>query len=496
MSEKGHYLAVIDAGTTGVRSVVFDPQGNIKGISYKEYPEKRLAPGVSEQDPPTWWNNAKLTMKDVLKKSNISPKEIAAVSVTTQRATTLAVDKEGNHLVPGLAWNDARTSPSVELLKKKITRSPAWWSTCSLSKILWIKDNQSAIFNKTYKFIQVDGYLYHRLAGKIVTDCSNAIYGIVDTNTLEWSQELADAAGVPIEKWPDIHQSGTALGEVSAKAAEETGLTAGTPVVMGGGDVQCSALGLGLIGPGPTKATTGTGTFVVSVLEGKPIFDPAGYLFTNPHVIKGKWILEGGLPGTGLLLKWFKEQFSTHEVHKANEMKIDPYDFIVEEAKDTSPGAGGLLIIPLFNFAKGTIYGLSLGHTRKHFARAILESNAYGIRFYLALTETLKVKSNEIRVDGGGAKSSFWNQIQSDVTGKPVIVPKVTEGSSLGAAMLAALGVSMYKSVDEAIKKMVHFVDRKEPSKECSKVYDKMFNAFQAQLISVYLGKRVTGDIL
>jgi sugar (pentulose or hexulose) kinase len=251
-----------------------------------------------------------------------------------------------------------------------------------------------------------------------------------------------------------------------------------------------------LVDPGPAKATTGTGTFVVSVLEGKPIFDPAGNLFTNPHVVKGKWILEGPMPGTGLLLKWFKEQFSTHEVQKASEMKVDPYDYLVEEAKGANPGAGGLLIIPLFTFAKGTMYGLSFGHTRKHVARAILECNAYAIRFYLTLMETMKVKSNETRVDGGGAKSSLWNQIQSDVTGRPVLVPKVTEGSSLGAAMLAAVGASIHRSVDDAIKNMVHFVDRKEPNKEHSKVYDKMYSAFQTQLMSIYLGKRVTGDVV
>jgi sugar (pentulose or hexulose) kinase len=496
MSEKGHYLAVIDAGTNGVRSAIFDPQGNMKGISYKEYPEKRQPPGVSEQDPPTWWNNAKLTMKDVLKKSDIRPKEIAALSVTTQRATTLAIDREGNHLIPGLTWMDARTSPSIEPLKKKITRPSGWWTNSSLSKILWIKDNHPAIFEKTFKFIQVDGYLYHRLTGKVVTDYSNAIYGILDTNSMEWSQELADAAGVPVDKWPDISPPGTMLGELTGKAAEETGLTAGLPVIMGGADVQCSTLGLGMTGPGPAKATTGTGTFVVSVLEGKPIFDPGGNLFTNPHVIKGKWILEGAMPGTGLLLKWFKEQFSTNEVQKASEMKVDPYDYLVEEAKAANPGAGGLLLIPLFTFAKGTMYGLSFGHTRKHVARAILECNAYAIRFYLTLMETMKVKSNETRVDGGGAKSNLWNQILSDVTGRPVVVPRVTEGSSLGAAMLAAVGVTIHRSVDDAIKNMVHFVDRKEPNKEHSKVYDKMYSAFQTQLMSLYLGKRVTGDIV
>jgi xylulokinase len=495
MPEKGHYVAVIDVGTTGARSAIFDPQGNLKGMSYKEYPEKRQPPGISEQDPPMWWNNATSAMKELLKSSKIPPKEIAALSVSTQRGTTLAIDKDGNHLVPGMTWIDSRTSPSIEPLKKKITRPLAWWTNSSLSKILWIKDNHPGIFDKTYKFIQVDGYLYHKLTGKFVTDYSNAIYGIIDINTMSWSQELADATGVPIDKWPDIHSPGTSLGELTGKAAEETGLAAGLPVIMGGADVQCSALGLGLTEPGPAKATTGTGTFVVSVLEGKPVFDPAGFLFTNPHVIKGKWVLEGVVPGTGLLLKWFKDQFSTYEVNKAKETKIDPYDYLVGEAKAVESCAGGLMIIPLFNFGKGAIHGLSFGHTRKHLARAILECNAYAIRFYLTLMEGMKTKCSEIRVDGGGSKSALWNQIISDVTGKPVVIPKVTEGSALGAAMLACIGASIYKSADEAIKNMVHFVDKKEPDKECLRVYNKMYTTFQNLIVTTDLAKRVTGEI-
>jgi sugar (pentulose or hexulose) kinase len=495
MPERGNYVAVIDVGTTGARSAMFDAQGNLRGMSYKEYPEKRQPPGVSEQDPPMWWSNATVTMKELLRNSKIQPKEIMALSVSTQRATTVAVDKDGNHLLPGITWMDSRTSPSIEPLKKKINRPIGWWTNSSLSKILWIKDNHPGIFDKTYKFIQVDGYLYHRLTGKFVTDYSNAIYGIIDINTMLWSQELADTTGVPIEKWPDIHAPGTMLGELTGKAAEETGLTAGMPVVMGGADVQCSALGLGMTAPGPAKATTGTGTFVVSVLEGKPVFDPGGNLFTNPHVIKGKWILEGAMPGTGLMLKWFKDQFSTYEVNRAKEAKVDPYDYLVEEAKAVDPCAGGLMIIPLFTFAKGAIHGMSFGHTRKHLARAILESNAFAIRFYLTLMETMKTKSNEIRVDGGGSKSSLWNQIISDVTGKTVVVPNVTEGSSLGAAILAFNGVSIYKSADEAIKNMVHFVDKKEPNTECLKVYNKMYTTFQNLLMTTYLGKRATGDI-
>ena len=496
MPDKGHYLAVIDAGTTGVRSVIFDPQGNLKALSYREYPEKRQPPGVSEQDPPMWWSNSALTMKEALKKANISPKEIGALSVTSQRGTTTPVDREGNHLMPGLTWVDSRTSPLIEPMKKKITRPSGWWTNVSLPKILWIKENHPGIFEKTYKFLQVDGYLNHKLTGKMVTDYSNAIYGIIDINTMSWSQELADTAGVPIDKWPEIVPSGTPLGELTSKAAEETGLHAGLTVIMGGGDVQCSTLGLGMTGPGPAKATTGTGTFTVSVLEGKPIFDPGGLVFTNPHVIRDKWILEGPLPGTGLLLSWFKEQFSTYQVNEAKANKIDPYDFLVDEAKSVDACAAGLLVIPLFSFGKGAIHGLSFGHTRKHLARAILECNAFTIRFYLGLMEAMKVKCNEIRVDGGGSKSSLWNQIISDVNGKTVIVPKVTEGSALGAAMLAATGISIHRSVDEAIKNMVHFTDKKEPNKDCLKAYNKLFTTFQNLVMSTYVGKRVTGDLV
>jgi xylulokinase len=496
MPEKGHYLAVIDVGTTGARSAIFDPQGNLKAISYRKYPEEKQRPGVLEQDPSMWWSNASSTMKEALKKGSIPLKEIAAMSVSNQRATTIPVDRDGNPLMRGITWMDPRTSRAIEPLKKKINRPVGWWTNSSLSRILWIKDNQLGIFDKTYKFIQVDGYLYHKLTGKIATDYTNAFYGIVDIDKMSWSQELADAAGVPIEKLPDIHPSGTQLGEITSKAAEQTGLPAGLPVIMGGGDVQCSTLGLGITGPGPAKATTGTGTFVHLALEGKPVFDPVGLVFTFPHVIKGKWVLEGPLPGTGYLLEWFKDQFSAHEVHKANETNVDPYEYLIDEANTVDPCANGLVIVPLFTFAKGAIHGLSFGHTRRHLTRAILEGSAYAIRFYLGLMETMKFKCSEIRVDGGGSKSSLWNQIISDVNGKPVVVPKTTECSALGAAMLAAIGTSIHSSYDEAIKNMVHFVDRKEPAKECQQAYNKMFTIWQNLTLGAYSAKRVTGEIV
>ncbi len=473
------FIAVFDVGTTVVRSIIFSLNGFSLGSSYEEYPTISETPGQSEQIPEKWWESACRTMQCALKEARISPSDIAAVSVCTQRATVFPVNKRGEALYRALTWMDSRISPSAKMLKEKIGQRE------SLNKILWIKDNFPSVFKETFKFLFVDSYFYFKLAGVFVSDRSNAFYGPFNVERLCWDDELAEEIGTPLDKWVDVQPSGTIIGEVTEAAAKETGLKAGIPVVIGGGDQQCSCVGVGAVKPGLTKVTTGTGTFVDVPID-KPIYDPLGILFTLPHVIEGKWMLEGVIPGTGGILRWFRDNFGHLEKEVAEAIEVDAYSILEDEAETVKPGSDGLLVIPLFNFGKGSIHNLSFSHSRKHIVRAIMECNGFGIRGILEMISGMGVPVDELRIDGGGARSKLWRQIQADITGKRVAVPQLEEAGALGAAILAAKGVGLFRSLEDAVKTMVKIVEIREPNFENKRIYDEIHPVFMKILLSSY----------
>ncbi|MEM4446929.1 MAG: FGGY family carbohydrate kinase [Nitrososphaerota archaeon] len=479
MERKGEVIGVFDVGTTGVRALLFNLNGFILGGSYEEYPTISELPGQAEQVPEKWWNAACRAIQIALKNARVSPADVTAVSVCTQRATVFPVDRNGKPLYRAITWMDARTSQSAQKLKDRIGQRE------SLKKVLWIRDNLPFVFEETFKFSFVDSYFYFKLAGSFVSDFSNAFYGPFDVEKLTWDEKLADEIGIPLDKWVDVSPSGKVIGEVTSEASKETGLKAGTPVVLGGGDQQCSCVGVGAVKHGIAKVTTGTGTFI-DVLLDKPIYDPFGILFTLPHVIEGKWVLEGVIPGTGRILRWFRDNFGHLEKRVAEDVGVDAYSILEDEAETVSPGSDGLIIIPLFNFGKGSIHNLSFAHSRKHIVRAIMESNGFGIRGLLEMISGMGITVEELRVDGGGARSKLWRQIQADITGKRVVAPHVEEAGALGAAILASIGVKLFPTLEKAVESMVKLVEVREPRLENKKVYDEMHPVFMKLLLSSY----------
>ncbi|MDH5636003.1 MAG: FGGY family carbohydrate kinase [Candidatus Bathyarchaeota archaeon] len=475
MSDEKQHLVIFDIGTTAAKTIIFDASGSILGKAYQEYPTQTPSPGIVEQNPEDWWMAIRTSAKKAFGSSKIDPKDVAGIGVITQRATFAPVNKNAKVLYPAMTWMDARSSPSADALSEQYPQRGM------ISKILWLKDNLPDIFKKAYKFITVDAYVYYKLTGNFVSDFTNSAYGPLDIRRLRWSDELSDAAKIPIEKFSSLLSSGKIVGELLPQAANEVGLAAGTPVVIGGGDQQCSALGLNAISPGIIKATTGTGTFVDAVID-EPIFDlydPLTRTFCIPHVIPNKWAFEAVLPGTGLIYRWLRDQFSLKEVETARSVGVDTYDILNLEAASVKPGSDGLIIIPLFMFSRGIVWGLSFSHTKAHLARAILESAGYGMNFFIEVMGGQGIEVSEIRVDGGGARSALWRQIQADITGKPIVLTRVIEdASALGAAILTSYGVGLHKTIDEAITAMVKVTEKITPIPENCEVYDRIYPKF------------------
>lgn len=483
-------ICVFDVGTTGARTIIFDINGKEIARAYEEYPVVELPVGISEQDPVIWWNAIKNTCNKVLQSGKVKPEDIIGIAATFQRATMTIINKDNEVLHPALTWMDEREVTDMKEFQEEGGLRRA------IPKILWIKNNKPELYSNTYKIISTDSYIYMKLCGACVTDPTNGIYGILNKETLEWDEKLADLYDIPIKLWPELHTPGEKIGELSIEAANVLGLNPNIPIIMGGGDQQCAALGLGVINTGQAKVTIGTGTFVDYVVEGP--LRPAGNvpIFSLPHVIRGKWLLEGTMPGTGTALNWFKDNFSQLQVKESEESRSDIYEMLTREAEQIPPGSGGLLFIPLYIFRKGTIHGLSLNHTRSHMIRALLESAALSAQMYLNILEGMgKIKTPVLKIDGGGSKSKFWAQMFADVINKKILIPEIKDGAALGAAILGFYGCGIFDNIEDAIEKMVSFSEEKTPIKDNTKVYKKLIRIFMPTLLEINDKKRVTKNL-
>jgi len=482
-------LLVFDCGTTGTRSILFDINGKEVSRAYEEYQIPQQPVGISEQNPIIWWNAIKNTCNQAIKNKNINPDDIIGISAAFHRATTTLIDKNGDILLDALTWMDERESTSFEGFQEEggLRRI--------IPKLMWIKRDRPEIFDNASKIIFPDTYTYMKLCGKelCVTDPTNGIFGIMNKETLDWDEGLAEQFGLPVDLWPELRNPGEVIGELTSEAAKELGLKANIPIIQGGGDQQCASLGMGVVDKEQAKVTTGTGTFV-DVCTGDEIIQPVGDfpIFPLPHVIKGKWFLEGVMPGTGSMLQTYARNFSQLQMKESENV----YDVLTKEAEQAPPGSNGLLFVPLYIFRKGTIHGLGWHHNRTHFARAIMESAALSANMYLGLLEGMaKIKLTELKSDGGAMNSDFWAQIFADVIGKKILVPENRDGAALGAAILGFHGIKSYGSFDDAIEKMVRFEKEFNPIKANSKIYKKLVRIFMPLVLKTDEEKRVTKDL-
>ncbi|NVM28242.1 MAG: xylulokinase [Candidatus Helarchaeota archaeon] len=485
-------VAVIDAGTTGLRTMIFDVEGNEFGRDYQEYQSYFPKPAWVEQNADDWWRAVIMTAKNVLKTSGINASDIVGISVTNQRETIVPVDESGNALRNALVWQDRRTIPECEQIEKIVGNDKIYSITgltidpyFSASKILFIKDHEPEIFSRTHKFLLVHDFIELKLCGRFITDWSNASRTMLfDIEKHEWSKEICEKLEIPAEKMPETHPSGQIIGEVNKKAADETGFVKGTPIITGAGDQQAGALGLGVVSPGRLSCTTGTGTFLIAFLD-KPLRDSQKRALCSCHAVPEAWVMEASMFTTGSLYRWFRDQMSEHEKYKAKEEGKDPYELLNDRAAQSPPGANGIIIIPHFAgagaphwnpYSRGVIAGLALGHTRNDVIRAIMESICLEIKKNMMVMRDLKIPTTEVRVTGGMSRSMTFNQIQADVYGVPVLLSSTEEATALGTAMLILKGSKIFKSYEEIADNLVHINETLSPNPKNEQKYLKIFN--------------------
>ena len=491
------YVMGIDVGTTGTRAVIVRPDGHVAGAATGDHQPMRMPkPGWAEQDPEDWWQAALVAIRAALEQANLKGSDIAALGFSGQMHGVVLLDSALAGLRPALIWCDQRSQAQCDWITGKVgaerliqlVSNPAL-TGFSAPKILWVRDNEPRIFERVAHFLLPKDFVRFRLTGEFATDVSDASGTLLfDVTHRRWSAEMLQELEINPNILPRAYESPEITGEITREAAVLTGLSAGTPVVAGGGDQAASAVGNGIVLPGLTSATLGTSGVIFSYTA-VPTLDPQGRIHTFCHAVPGKWHVMGVTQGAGLSLRWFRDHFGAAESWYARHTEVDPYDLIIREAEKVPPGSEGLLWLPylmgertphLDPQARGLWFGLTAAHTRAHLIRSILEGVAFSLRDSLEIFRELGIPVEQIRASGGGSRNFLWRQIQADLFGKELVTLRTSEGSAFGAALLAGVGAGIYASVEESAVEAIQVKERMAPKPDIAKVYDRYYQVYRS----------------
>jgi len=478
-------LIGVDAGTTGIRSMVFDRDLNVLGEEYKGCSLIRLSDRYVEQDANEWWKLVKTVVKTSIDKSTVNPEEIKAISVSSQGIAIVPVDKNCNTLRNAISWLDTRASDETNTILEKYNAFDVYKKTgkrinetYTLPKIMWIKNNEPEIYNQTYKFLMPHDYIIAKMCGIFATDHTMAsgtmAYNIHDQN---WWSEILEACDIDISKLPDIKQSAAPQGTLLKSAADEMGLPKEVIVSVGGQDQKLASLGAG-IGNDIITVSLGTATAIEKIFD-YPIIDPKMRIPSFTYLFKNQWVAEGVVSTSGVSLNWLKNTLFKDKTYK-------DLDNIAKEVEDTPssifffPFLSGCGSPHWYKNAAGCFYGISLATSEADIIKSVLEGVAYQIRENIEVMESndgqIK-KDYSLRVMGGGASSDIWLKIIANITGKTVSTLYTHETACVGAAILSGIGAGIFNNEDEA-KKNIKIRDVYYSEKNCVNAYNRKYEEY------------------
>jgi len=502
-----NHLMAIDAGTGSIRAVIFDTKGNQVSVAQKEW--VHLAEdGVQNSMNFNFalnWELTKLCIKEAMSKAGVSGEEIKAISATSMREGIVLYDENGKELW-AVANVDARADKEVRELKEKFPgieeefykHSGQTFALGALPRILWVKNNRPEIYEKVAKISMISDWILAKLCGKIATDPSNGgTTGIFSLKTRDWMPEMATKVGIKDTIFASCMEPGDVLGKVIPSIAEELGLYSKTLVVMGGGDVQLGAAGLGVVELNQCAVLGGSFWQQVVNIPSDMLPPSDMGIRVNPHVINDMNQAEGITFFSGLVMRWFRDAFCDLEKFEAQKTCVDVYDILSAKAMHIPAGSYG--IIPIFSdsmkygkwyHAAPSFLNLSIDPdicNKASMFRSLLENAAIVSAINLEkIKEFTGVEVKEIVFAGGASKGELWSQILADITGCIIKIPKVTEATALGAAMAAGVGCEEYYNIESAAKELVVFEKEYIPNKENESVYKELKEnfilAYEAQL--------------
>lgn len=488
------YVIGVDLGTSGTKTVLFSSDGQPIASKTIEYPLYQPQNGWAEQAPEDWWHAACGSMKEVIAKSGINPKDIKGIGISGQMHGLVMLDKAGNVLRRSIIWCDQRTAAECDEITAKVgasrlielTANPAL-TGFTASKILWVRNHEPEIYEKCAHILLPKDYVRYMLTGEFATEVSDASgMQLLDVPNRCWSDEVLSKLGIDKSLLAKVYESPEITGKVTAQAAELCGVPAGTPVVGGAGDNAAAAVGTGTVQDGIAFTTLGTSGVVFAHTD-KLSIDPKGRVHTFCCAVPGAWHVMGVTQAAGLSLKWFRDNFCSDEMVAAKGLDKDPYYLMDKQAERIPIGAERLLYLPylmgertphLDPNCRGAFIGLSAMHTRQHMLRAVMEGVVYSQRDSVEVLRGMGVKINDMLACGGGGTSPLWRQMLADVYGCPVKTVVSKEGPALGVAILASVGTGIYKSVQEACKEVIKTNPAQNPIAENSKEYEKFYKMY------------------
>ncbi len=473
-------VLALDLGTGGCKGAVYDTAGDLVAEVGETYPISRPAPLWAEQDPGLWWAATTAVCRRLT--GMVPADTIAAVGLSGQVPTMVLVDAAGHALAPAITWQDRRAQQEAEWLQERLgPEQLQHWLGLALpvdaayppARLLWWRRHQPDVIARAHRVLMARDFLLLQLTGEFCSDAWSA-KGLVHLLTGEASAEYYAALGLPASLAPRILPPSSVAGTVRGIAADATGLRQGTPVVVGWSDALCGMTGTGALGMSGVAFDLAGTSDIVGYTGAAPA---PGLLHVPSSIADGISVLYGPTQSSGDSLLWFTEWTGTADV-----------DATVAAAETAPPGADGLIFLPYLQgerapiwdaMARGAFVGLQRQHSRGHGARAVMEGVAMSVRHVLDACGAPCGPHRTLRATGGGTRSDLWNRIRADVTGMSLAVTEHTNATTLGAAMLAAVGVGLYDNLQDATA-MVRVRATYDPDAERVALYDALYGRYRA----------------
>ncbi len=499
------FVLAHDLGTTGDKASLYDAEGQLVGSSLVGYATEYARPLWAEQDPEAWWQAVCGSTRALLAQTRVSPSEIACVAFSGQMMGCVAIDAKARPLRNALIWADQRAGEQQRRLEGRIDPETAYRitghrlsSSYSLAKILWLRDHEPNVFRDARAFVNAKDAIVARLTGAFVTDYSDASgTNLMELEARAYSDAMLDAAELDPAKLPQLRASTDVVGEIGASVAEEVGLPAGVPVVIGGGDGCCAALGAGVWREGAAYNYVGSSSWIALASE-RPVYDPEQRTFSWAHVVPDLFSPCGTMQAAGASYAWTRDVLGVREAELSARDGRSVYEHLNELAAAAPAGSRDLLYLPYLlgersprwnPNARGAFVGLTVRHGRAELVRSVLEGVTMNLRVILQALTKQGIAVQTVRVIGGGAAGRFWNQLMADIYGLPIErMTHLEEATSMGAAVAGGVGVGLYDDFS-IIDSMNPVAATVMPDEDAARAYEPLFSIFDeayAALVPVF----------
>jgi xylulokinase len=485
-----------DLGTTGNKATLYDREGSLVGSAFHAYTTQFAHVGWAEQNPEDWWEAVCASTRKLFQQiPGFRADDVACIVFSGQMMGCVPLDKNARPLRNAIIWADQRAVEQERWMSERISLEEMYRITghrlsasYSLHKMLWLRDHQPDVYRDTYKFVHAKDAMVARLTGVFVTEPSDgSSMNLYDLERGGWSERILQAAELDPSQLPDLCRSIDVVGELLPEVADEVGLLAGTPVVIGGGDGCCAAVGAGVVAEGSAYNYIGSSSWI-ALSTPTPIYDPDYKTFTFGHVVPGMFMPTGTMQAAGASYQWTRDQLCPLEVQAAEALGISSYEIINLGAEKSPVGANGLIYLPYLMGersprwnprARGAFIGLTIRHTRADMVRAVLEGITFNLRIILDAFTKQGAHIDAMRLIGGGARGRFWNRIMADVYGLPIHrLSILEEATSMGAAVVGGVGVGLYPDFS-IIEHMNHVAEVVQPDPAAQRAYARIYPIFE-----------------